>query len=63
MKTRDAKPTYKIVIDWDAKKKYQCDLCDYECDNLDNLHQHFYDDHKSKKTSIMEKLLQSEPQN
>ena len=52
--TRDTKLTYKIFIDWDAKKKYQCDLCENHYENLYNLHQHFFDDHKSKNTSIME---------
>ena len=51
VKKIDAKPTYKIFIDWDAKKKYQCDLCDKHYANLENFHQHFFADHKSKNTS------------
>ena len=51
LKPKDVKPTYKVFIDWDAKKKYQCDQCEKYYENLDNFHQHFFEDHKSKNTS------------
>ena len=60
VKTRNAKPTYKIFIDWDAKKKYLCDLCDKHYENLENFHQHFFADHKSKNTSKNSKSTEND---
>ena len=38
-KSREIKPTYKMFIDWDAKRKYQCELCDKVYDTEDDFHQ------------------------
>ena len=63
VKKIDAKPTYKIFIDWVAKKKYQCDLCEYHYENLENFHQHFFEDHKSKNTPIRSKAIKDDSYN
>ena len=47
LKTRDVKPTYKVFIDWDAKKKYQCELCVDNFKDLDSFHEHYFDHHGS----------------
>ena len=41
-KLTDVKPTYKVVIDWNGSKKYQCEFCGKEFGDLDNFHQHFW---------------------
>ena len=58
--TRDAKTTYEIFIDWDAKKKYECDSCENHYENLDDFQQHFFEDHKSRNTSIRSKAMKND---
>ena len=47
VKTKEVKPTYKVFVDWDAQKKYQCDLCDKTFTDLDTFHQHFFEVHNT----------------
>ena len=56
VETRDVNPTFKVFIDWDGKKKYQCDFCDKSYESLDNFNEHSCENHYSQKKSIRNKL-------
>ena len=67
VKSREVKPTYKVFVDWDTQKKYQCDLCDENFTDLDTFHQHFFEIHsrtssknKSKDVKSPKKLESSD---
>ena len=51
LKTREVKPTYKVFIDWDAKKKYQCSQCVEIFSNFDDFHNHFFKVHNLQSVS------------
>ena len=47
LRIKEVKPTYKVFIDWDAKKKYQCELCNENFRDIESFHQHFFDNHSN----------------
>ena len=51
-KTRNANHSYKVFIDWDAKKKYQCEICIQCFEILEDFQSHSNLDHNDVLKSI-----------
>ena len=49
---RNANQSYKVFIDWDAKKKYQCDLCSKCFETVEDFQAHSNLNHNNVFTSV-----------